>query len=255
MFAPTKVWRRWHRKINVNQRRYAAVSAIAASALPALVMARGHRVSEINEIPCVVDNSVEKIKTTKEAVAALKAIGAYADVERCATTKKIRAGKGKLRNRRTVMRRGPLVVYKTNDGIYEAFRNIPGVDLCPVSALGLLQLAPGGHVGRFTIFSKAAFNSLDGQYGTFNKKSSQRKNYQLPRPVMTNADVVRVINSDEVQSVLKAAKKGSTRAFPNKNPLNNLNALLKLNPYAKTMKRNAILFEQARVAAKASKAK
>lgn len=31
MFAPTKPWRRWHRKINVNQRRYALVSAIAAS--------------------------------------------------------------------------------------------------------------------------------------------------------------------------------------------------------------------------------
>lgn len=23
MFAPTKTWRRWHRKININQKRYA----------------------------------------------------------------------------------------------------------------------------------------------------------------------------------------------------------------------------------------
>ena len=28
MFAPTKIWRKWHRKINVNQRRYALVSAL-----------------------------------------------------------------------------------------------------------------------------------------------------------------------------------------------------------------------------------
>lgn len=41
MFAPTKSWRRWHRKINVNLKRYALVSAIAASGVPALVQARG----------------------------------------------------------------------------------------------------------------------------------------------------------------------------------------------------------------------
>lgn len=41
MFAPTKPWRRWHRKINVNQKRYALVSAIAASGVPALVQSKG----------------------------------------------------------------------------------------------------------------------------------------------------------------------------------------------------------------------
>merc|ERR1711990_530992 len=39
MFAPTKTWRRWHRKINVAQKRYAMCSAIAATGVPALVMA------------------------------------------------------------------------------------------------------------------------------------------------------------------------------------------------------------------------
>jgi len=41
MFAPTKTWRRWHRRINVNQKRYALCSALAASAIPALVMSKG----------------------------------------------------------------------------------------------------------------------------------------------------------------------------------------------------------------------
>ena len=41
MFAPTKTWRRWHRKININQRRYALCSAIAATGIPALVMSKG----------------------------------------------------------------------------------------------------------------------------------------------------------------------------------------------------------------------
>lgn len=41
MFAPTKPWRRWHRRINVNQKRYALVSAVAASGVPALVQSKG----------------------------------------------------------------------------------------------------------------------------------------------------------------------------------------------------------------------
>ena len=42
MFAPTKTWRRWHRRINVNQRRYALCSALAASAIPSLVLSKGN---------------------------------------------------------------------------------------------------------------------------------------------------------------------------------------------------------------------
>lgn len=41
MFAPTRTWRRWHRKINVNQKRYAICSAIAATGIPAVVMSKG----------------------------------------------------------------------------------------------------------------------------------------------------------------------------------------------------------------------
>jgi large subunit ribosomal protein L4e len=150
------------------------------------------------------------------------------------------------------MRRGPLVVYNKNDGVYQAFRNVPGVDVCPVTALGLLRLAPGGHVGRFIIFSEGAFKRLDALYGTYRKKASEKSDYQLPRPQMSNADVVRLINSDEVQSVVLPSKAAyNQRRYNKKNPLTNLNALLKINPYAKTMKRNALLFEEARKAQKA----
>merc|ERR1719487_3195096 len=44
MFAPTKVWRRWHRKINTTQKRHALAAAVSATAIPALVMARGHHI-------------------------------------------------------------------------------------------------------------------------------------------------------------------------------------------------------------------
>merc|ERR1712028_208240 len=46
MFAPLKVWRKWTRRINVNQKRHAVASALAASAVAPLVLARGHHVNQ-----------------------------------------------------------------------------------------------------------------------------------------------------------------------------------------------------------------
>merc|ERR1719203_2493608 len=135
MFAPTKTWRKWHRKINTNQKRYAGASA--------LVMARGHRVENVAEVPCVVATEVESIKKTKKAIEVLKAIGAYDDCEKAANSKKLRRGKGKMRNRRYVQRRGPLVVYANDDGLTKAFRNLPGVELAQVEALNLSKLHTG----------------------------------------------------------------------------------------------------------------
>lgn len=178
MFAPTKTWRKWHRKINVNQRRYAMCSALAATALPALVMARGHRIDNIGEVPLVVDNSIEKMSKTKDAVKLLKALSAYGDVEKSKASRKIRPGKGKMRNRRYITRRGPLIIYNEDNGITRAFRNLPGVDLLKVDRMNLLLLAPGGHLGRFCIWSKGAFDKLNALYGTWGKKSTLKSNYK-----------------------------------------------------------------------------
>jgi hypothetical protein len=63
-----------------------------------------------------------------------------ADVEKARASRNLRRGKGKMRNRRYVTRKGPLVVYGENSGIVRAFRNIPGVDLQSVDSLNLLQV-------------------------------------------------------------------------------------------------------------------
>ncbi len=158
MFAPIRIWRRWHRKSNLKQKKFAIATALAASAILPLVQARGHRVDTVPELPLVVDNSAETIERTKEAVRFLRDIGAFGDVKKVANTIKVRAGLGKLRNRRYRTRRGPLVVYSgKNVPLVRALRNIPGVETVHVSRLNLLQLAPGGHVGRFVIWTEGAF--------------------------------------------------------------------------------------------------
>lgn len=254
MFAPTKIWRRWHRKINVNQKRYAVVSAIAASAVPSLVLARGHRIESVAELPLVISDAAEGVEKTSAAIKVLKQIGAFPDAEKAKDSHAIRPGKGKMRNRRYINRKGPLIVYGTEGAkLVKAFRNIPGVDIINVERLNLLKLAPGGHLGRFVIWTKSAFEKLDSIYGSFEKPSEKKKAYVLPRPKMLNADLARIINSDEVQSVVRPIKKEVKRAPLKKNPLKNLNAMLKLNPYAKTAKRMSLLAEAQRIKAKKEK--
>merc|ERR1712227_1020954 len=240
MFNPTKTWRKWHRKINVNQRRYAVCSALAASALPALAMARGHRISEVAECPLVVDSSVESVDKASKAVKIMKDLGAFEDVEKSKSSRQIRSGKGKMRNRRHVQRRGPLVVYAEDNGIKKAFRNLSGVEVCSVDTLNLLQLAPGGHLGRFVIFTENALAKLDAIYGGKNGKlSEEKKGFRVPRAIMTNSDLPRIINSDEVQSKVVPAKTQTKGYRIKKNPLKNYGVMLKLNPFAAKLKREA----------------
>lgn len=247
MFAPTKTWRRWHRRINTNQRRFALASALAASALPSVVLARGHRIGAVAEVPLVVSaDQVKSVTKTSAAAALLKKLNAYEDVEKSKATKKLRRGVGKMRNRRYVQRRGPLVVYDaTKDQVSQGFRNLPGVDLCEVTRLNLLQLAPGGHVGRFVIWTEAAFAKLDAIYGNATRASS-KVDYHLPRALLANPDITRIINSDEIQSKLRPAKKQIVQRHLKKNPLTNFGALVKLNPYAKTLRRRELAAQEAR---------
>jgi len=241
MFAPLKTWRRWHRKVNIKQKRHAVAASLAASAIVPLVQARGHRISNVPELPLVVSDKLESYDKTKDAVKFLKRVGAYDDVQKVIDTKAIRAGKGKLRNRRYRLRKGPLVVYSNeNTTLRRALRNIPGVEITNVNRLNLLQLAPGGQVGRFIIYTESAFKALNNVFGTYKAGSQQKDGYNLNRSVMTNADLARIINSNVIQSVVRNARQNQVlHTIQKKNPLKNNNALFRLNPYAKTAKANA----------------
>ncbi|XP_020256160.1 60S ribosomal protein L4-1-like, partial [Asparagus officinalis] len=211
-------------------------------------------IENVPELPLVVSDSIESIEKTSAAIKALKQIGAFDDAEKAKDSTGIRPGKGKMRNRRYISRKGPLIVYGTEGSkIVKAFRNIPGVDVANVERLNLLKLAPGGHLGRFIIWTKSAFEKLDSVFGTFEKSSEKKNGYVLPRAKMTNADLGRIINSDEVQSVVRPITKEVKRRTLKKNPLKNLNAMLRLNPYAKTARRMSLLAEEQRVKAKEEK--
>jgi len=60
---------------------------------------------------------------------------------------------------------------------------------------------------------------------------------------MANTDLARLINSDEIQSVVNAPKAPHFGRTMKKNPLKNLGAMLKLNPYSKTIRRQELASE------------
>lgn len=203
----------------------------------------------VPEVPLVVDSAAfdgAAIGKTAAALGLLKAIGAGPDLEKVKGSKKLRAGKGKLRGRRHRQRRGPLVIYDPEvDGkeLVKGFRNLPGVESSSVYSLNLLQLAPGGHLGRFVIWTSAAFKALDNVYGSTTEPSALKKDFLLPSNVVSQADLTRLINSSEIQSVLRAPKgeaKTKRASVQKKNPLKNKQVLLRLNPYASAFQKEKL---------------
>jgi len=241
MFAPTRVYRRWHRRVNVAQRRYAVASAIAASGVPALVMARGHIIDQLAEIPLVISDKIESYKKTKEAVAFLQRSNLWADIEKVYSSKRYRAGKGKGRNRRYKQKLGPVIVYNNDGGIVRAFRNIPGVTLMSVDRLNLLKLAPGGHLGRLIVWTETAFRKLDSIFGTTTRKSNVKKGFTLPIAKMANSDFSRLIRSEEIMKAVRSVKKNKKVPKVHRNPLKKPELMAKLNPYSVVLRRAAVL--------------
>merc|ERR1712223_1445302 len=218
------------------------------------VMAKGHRVEHIPEVPMVVSDKIQSYTKTKEAHIFLNKIKAWTDIEQVYKSKRFRAGKGKMRDRKRIQKRGPLVIYDQDQGLTKAFRNIPGVDCIQVNNLNLLKLAPEGHVGRFCIWTEGAFKKLDGLYGTWRKPSSEKTGWNLPQPKMANTDLSALLKSEAIRKVLRAPNRKVKRAVVKTNPLKNIRTMLQLNPYAAVTKKNAVLTEAQNLRAKAAKA-
>ena len=252
MFAPLRIWRKWHRKINTNQKRHAVASALAASACAPLVQARGHKIEEVPELPLVL-NSLN-VESTKALLASLVNAGASEDLSRVRDNKRTRSGVGKLRSSRFVLKKGPLIIYgDENPLVKQTARNLPGVDTCSVHRLNLLQLAPGGHLGRFVVFTKDAFEALNQVFGTYHEKGVEKSGFQLGRNMMDCADLARIINSDQVQSKLREIRT-SVRAHDKqkKNPLKNRAMMQRLNPASKALRAAEAKAVEARRTARAA---
>ncbi|KAF8067992.1 hypothetical protein FPV67DRAFT_1669860 [Lyophyllum atratum] len=112
-------------------------------------------------------NTRQSVRKTKEAVALLQPLKAYGNVIKFSNSRKICAASAS----------GPLVIYNEDNGIFRAFRDLLGVELVNVGRLNLLQLAHGGNLGCFIIWTEVAFTQVEDIYGTFVKTALYKKHY------------------------------------------------------------------------------
>uniref|UniRef100_A0A1I8FTK0 Ribos_L4_asso_C domain-containing protein n=1 Tax=Macrostomum lignano TaxID=282301 RepID=A0A1I8FTK0_9PLAT len=155
---------------------------LAAAPLPGRQVIASRKISEV---PLVVSDSVQDLKKTKEAVAFLKRVKAWPDIQKVYASQRFRAGRARIQ------KRGPLVIYAKDNGLCRAFRNIPGVTLiCPVKPV---ETGPWRSPGRFVIWSESAFRQLDQIYA----KS------KLPDNKMASTDLTGILRSDEVKAAVR----------------------------------------------------
>mgnify|MGYP001227262358 FL=1 len=171
-----KVAKDWSQKLNSKQRTLARNSAIAATINPEMVSSRGHNFDDKIRFPIIIDGykesrgeSTEKYdieslplqNSTRKFVAMMKGLGLGEDLDRAKSGRTIRAGKGTMRGRKYRTPKSILLVVAGRDGLHKAARNVPGVDVVAAKDLCAEDLAPGGDMGRLTVWTKAAIEAME----------------------------------------------------------------------------------------------
>jgi large subunit ribosomal protein L4e len=153
------------KKLPRKEMRLALRSALAATGSKQLVSSRGHLAQDVRDFPLVILDDIQGLKKTSEVEEAFLKLGVWPDVYRVKESYKERAGKGKRRGRRMKHAVGPLLIIAENQGVAQAARNLPGVDVSQINNLNVELLAPGTHPGRLTVWAKSAFEKLDDMFG------------------------------------------------------------------------------------------
>jgi large subunit ribosomal protein L4e len=153
------------KKIPRKEMQLALRSAVAATGSQEIVTSRGHMTDDIPDFPLIVVDDIQSLKKTKDIEEALINLGVWPDVFRVKESRKVRAGKGKMRGRKMKQAVGPLLVITKNEGVAEAARNLPGVEVASVENLNAELLAPGTHPGRLTVWTNSALDKVEKVFG------------------------------------------------------------------------------------------
>ncbi|XP_071912347.1 large ribosomal subunit protein uL4y-like [Coffea arabica] len=171
------------RKVPVNKKWFAVVSAIAASAVPSLVMARSHRIESVLQIPCVISDFAEAMEKTSNAISLLKKIGAYLDAEKAKDSQGIRPGKGKMCNSHYICRK-VLWLRMENRFLVMVIRDLlnlceitKGKDNKAVIASNIMQMTVNSSYPWLMVISRSL--KENGLSNLFDNGSSSIKEYHV----------------------------------------------------------------------------
>jgi large subunit ribosomal protein L4e len=158
---PPRPERIWDQKVNKKELRLARYSAIAATGCADCVRERGHQFDDSVSFPIVIEDEFQNIAATSEISDVFDSIGIGYDIERAKEGRKIRAGRGKMRNRRYRTPTSVLIVVSDREAaVFKGADNLPGVQVETVDTLNASVLAPGGDVGRLTVYTRSAIAKM-----------------------------------------------------------------------------------------------
>ncbi len=140
-------------KINKKELKIALDSAISATANEKDVVKKYKSVSEIKNLPFVVEGKIISLKT-KDILASLKKILGETLFNVSVRKKVIRAGKGKFRGRKYKSNAGMILVMGDKEKL-----KTNAFEVKNVINLGVVDLAEGG-TGRLTMYTEQAIKEL-----------------------------------------------------------------------------------------------
>ncbi len=142
------------KKINSKEMKLAMASGFAATANSELIKKRYSSAGEFSlKLPLVIESKFDKARA-KDIFTALKNIfGNLFDL--VLKNKEVRAGKGKLRNRKYKSNAGLLLVTGNSEKV-----KISGIDVVPIKEIAISDLWP---LGRLTIYTQKAIEEFGGK--------------------------------------------------------------------------------------------
>jgi large subunit ribosomal protein L4e len=152
---PPKKEKDWSQKINQQEKQKARRSAVSA------IFTDHTRAKHLvpDEYPFILSDDFHDVAKTNEAHQILTDLGLGDELSRT-KEKKQRSGNGKKRGRKHKNKVGPLVVLPQDATAHRALRNIPGVTTKTPEQITFLDLAPGSHPGRLTLFTETTITNL-----------------------------------------------------------------------------------------------
>ena len=148
-----------YKKLNKKENKLSLCSAIAATASKDLIELRGHKIEGIETFPIIVSDDIESVSKANDISKILESLKLTQDVDRL-ETRKARSGQSRLRGRSKKVGKSVLFVTKDTSNISKAIGSLPGVEVRKVTDLSILDLAPGAHPIRLTVYSKSAIEEI-----------------------------------------------------------------------------------------------
>jgi large subunit ribosomal protein L4e len=145
------------KSINKKERQLAIRMGIAGSGKKDLVE-KFHAVQNLNDFPLIVEDNINDISKTKDALRVLSSLGLEKELTRI-SERRIRAGKGKLRGRRYKRKLGPILVTTNDSKLKRAAKNL-NVNVKNVGSLSVSDVSHAGKPGRLVVWTKSAVEAL-----------------------------------------------------------------------------------------------